>query len=362
MIADRGGGTKAGGGLIQWATPRGGSRLPILARILRDRGVITERQLQEAIQHQVLYGGRLGTNLFELGFITEERLREALARAHGVPAADVSEVHAEALERLPKKLAARHKVFPCRVRGKTMFLGMVDPADHSAVAQVGYSLGYIVRPMVVPEFRMIQLLRDHYGVDERWRFTDTHRPATRPPKEPLDVATAAARIDAASTRDEVVEAVLALCLGFFKRVIFFIVREPWVLGWGGGGEGMDRPLATSLRVPLDSPSVFQTVSRAKTLFIGRLGPEEENQRFLKLLGKRPGTNAALFPVAVRGRVVNLIYGDNGSAGNVKADMGELLVLVQKVPRAYLRMIRSRIAETRKNAGSERGPGEERTNT
>ena len=59
--------------------------MPILARILRERGIVTERQLREAIQHQVLYGGRLGTSLYELGFITEERLREALSRAHGVP-------------------------------------------------------------------------------------------------------------------------------------------------------------------------------------------------------------------------------------------------------------------------------------
>ena len=51
--------------------------------------MITDRQLQEAIQHQVLYGGRLGTSLYELGFITEERLTDALARAHGVPAVDL---------------------------------------------------------------------------------------------------------------------------------------------------------------------------------------------------------------------------------------------------------------------------------
>jgi hypothetical protein len=49
-------------------------------------------------------------------------------------------------------------------------------------------------------------------------------------------------------------------------------------------------------------------------------------------------------------VVNLIYGDNGAAGQVKPDLGELIVLVQKVPRAYLRIIRRRIAETRKAAG------------
>jgi hypothetical protein len=71
---------------------------------------------------------------------------------------------------------------------------------------------------------------------------------------------------------------------------------------------------------------------------------------MKALAKRPGTNAALFPIAVRGRVVNLIYGDNGAVGQVKPDLGELIVLVQKVPRAYLRIIRRRIAETRKSVG------------
>ena len=190
---------------------------------------MTERQLQEAIQHQVLYGGRLGTSLYELGYVTEERLqggaqpRPRRAR-RGHP--EGSRRTPPAL--LPKKLAARHKVFPLELRGKTLFLGMVDPADHSAVAQVGYSQGYIVRPLVVPEFRMIQLLYDHYGVDERWRFTDTHRRGAPPPREDLDVPTAAARLDAAESRDEVVETVLAVCHRFFRRVIFFIVREPWV--------------------------------------------------------------------------------------------------------------------------------------
>jgi hypothetical protein len=256
-------------------------------------------------------------------------------------------------------MAAKHKIFPYKLRGKTLHLLMVDPQDHTTVARVGYSMGYIIKPLVVAEFRMIQLLRDYYGVDERWRFSDTHRPPTpAPPVEALDAATAARRIDEATTRDEVVEALVALCQGFFRRVIFFIVREPWVLGWSGLGEGMDRALAASLKVPLDRPSVFQTVTRDKTVFIGRFGPEDENQRFLRAVAKRPVTNAALFPIAVKGRVVNLVYGDNGPAGNVKANMGELMVLIQKAPRAYLRIIRKRIAETRKATGDQSGAEEE----
>ncbi len=88
---------------------------------------------------------------------------------------------------------------------------------------------------------------------------------------------------------------------------------------------MDRELAASLRIPLDQPSFFQTVVRDKTVFVGRIGPEEVSERFAHALGKRPTTNAALFPIVVRSRVVNLVYGDNGATGNVKPDLGHLLV-------------------------------------
>lgn len=313
--------------------------------------MITDRQLQEAIQHQVLYGGRLGTSLHELGYITEERLADALSRAHGVPAADLGALQPEAVELIPKRLAQRFKVFPCRMRSKTLWLGMVDPGDHAAVAHIGYSLGFIVRPLVVPEFRMVDLLRDHYGIDERWRYTDLRsRAGLRPPaSETRDPQAAAAAIDAATSRDEVVSAALVLGRCYFKRVVFFIVREPWVIGWDGAGEGMDRSRAASLRVPLDLPSVFQGVTRNRTMFVGRPGPEEANRAFLEAIEKKAGTTAALFPVAVRGRVVNLLWGDSGSTGAARGDLGQLLAHMQKIPRAYLRIIRARIAEAKKEA-------------
>jgi hypothetical protein len=328
--------------------------------------VITERQLQEAIQHQVLYGGRLGTSLFELGFITEERLMDALARAHGVPAADLHTLSPEALAAIPKKLAQRFKVFPCRIKGQTLFLGMVNPGDHAAVAHIGYALGFIVRPLIVPEFRMVQLLREHYGIDERWRFTDLRgRVAATPAPVLRNPDAAAAAIECAATRDDVVAAVLALGRCYFKRVVFFIVREPWVLGWDGSGEGMDRARAASLQVPLDTPSVFQGVTRDRTFFVGRLPAEGANKEFLEAIGKKAGTTAALFPIAVRGRVVNLIWGDSGATGAARGDLGQLMAHMQKIPRAYLRIIRARIAEARrelaaKDAAETAGEPEEKS--
>ncbi len=325
--------------------------MPILARILKERGLVNEEQLEQAIQHQVLYGGRLGTSLLELGFVTEEGLVQGLSRLYGMPAATVDprEITPASVALLPKSLAARFKVFPWKLKGKTLFLLMRDPHDHSAIARISLSQGYIVKPLVVSEFRMVQLLRDHYGIDERWRFDDTYRPPVIEPV-PATPREALERFEWANTRDEVVEALLSLCLNYFKRVAFFIVREPWVLGWAGIGEGMERGFAATLRIPLDRPSVFREVFRDKSVFIGRLGPEEENRRFLKEIGKRLGT-AAVFPILVRGRVVNLVYGDGGPGGNVRGELGELLALVQKAPRAYLRIIRRRIADARDGAVS-----------
>ena len=266
-----------------------------------------------------------------------------------MPAADLKALQPEALALIPKRLAQRFKVFPCRARGKTLWLGMVDPGDHEAVAHIGYSLGFIVRPLVIAEFRMVRLLQDHYDVDERWRYTDL-RGGVEPSAAPdaRDPEAAAAAIDAARSRDEVVSAAVALGRCYFRRVIFFIVREPWVLGWDGAGEGMDRSRAAALRVPLDLPSVFQGVTRNHTMFIGRPGSEEADQAFLEAIGKKPGTTAALFPIAVRGRMVNLMWGDSGSAGAARGELGQLLADMQKIPRAYLRIIRARIAELRKD--------------
>jgi hypothetical protein len=326
--------------------------MPILARILKDRGVVTDEQIEEAIQRQVLYGGRFGTSLYELGMISEERLQDALARANGLPPGgfDPREVEPAALKLLPKATAERYKVCPYKLKGRTLQLLMVAPRDHEVLAKIGFTLGCIVKPLVVPEFRMLQLLEQHYGIDASWRYQDTW--AGRGVQvAALDPAHASARLEAAGSRDEIVDAVLAACLSFFKRVLFFIVREPWLLGWKGAGD-VPSGLAESLRIPLDRPSLFQRVIRDKTLFLGRFGRDEEGQRLFQKLGKKAGGSAALVPIVLKGRVVNLVYGDAG-AGKLRANLGELLLVLQRVPRAYARLIQARI-EASRLAGAAQG--------
>src|SRR6478609_7173250 len=85
--------------------------------LLRD-GVISLDQLEAALRAQVLFGGKLGTNLVELGHLTLDQLALYLGRTLGVPAA--TQEHFEsadpaAISMLPRALAERHVVFAISV-------------------------------------------------------------------------------------------------------------------------------------------------------------------------------------------------------------------------------------------------------
>ena len=62
-----------------------------LGRILVAKGLITEEQLEEALKVQVIYGGRIGTNLVELGHLDLTTLANALAEQTRFPAATAAE-------------------------------------------------------------------------------------------------------------------------------------------------------------------------------------------------------------------------------------------------------------------------------
>jgi hypothetical protein len=56
-----------------------------LGELLLEEKLISREQLEEALETQVVHGGRLGTNLVELGFLKEVDLARVLGRLHNLP-------------------------------------------------------------------------------------------------------------------------------------------------------------------------------------------------------------------------------------------------------------------------------------
>src|SRR5690242_969581 len=143
--------------------------------MLVEAGVITRSQLHEALRHQAHAGGRLGTNLVELGFIDEKTLATFLAKQLSLPAvtaASIDRIKAEVLDFVPATLAEKLRVVPVREDAGKLWVAMTDPTDKHAVAELERVVRMPIRPMVSPELLMQYALEKHYKVRKKPRVVE----------------------------------------------------------------------------------------------------------------------------------------------------------------------------------------------
>lgn len=136
-----------------------------LGEILQSLGAVEEPRLREALEGQVIYGGRLGTNLLELGAVTEEALAQALGAQHGCPALwGELGLDQKALALLAPDRVDRLEAVPLRLEGRRLAVLVRDPRNLTALDELAFATGKEVRPVVVAESRLFELMRRHYGL------------------------------------------------------------------------------------------------------------------------------------------------------------------------------------------------------
>src|SRR5690606_21731748 len=80
---------------------------------------ITPGDLEEAIGWQVIYGGKLGTNLLELGLVDERVLAEHLGKQQACEwTCGEFELPASIVRTIPASVARRQEIVPWRIEGK----------------------------------------------------------------------------------------------------------------------------------------------------------------------------------------------------------------------------------------------------
>ncbi len=151
---------------------------------------------------------------------------------------------------------------------------------------------------------------------------------------PLSVEQARALLAQVHNREEIAEVVLRAALSNFRRAALFTVHPGMLVGWKGRGEGFSDALIQHYRAVLDQDSVFRTVVKSRAHFIGPLARVRAHAGWVKHTHRKIPQTVALFPVLVRGHVVNLLYGDNGHGETVDTDVGDLLILAQAIARSY----------------------------
>jgi hypothetical protein len=143
-----------------------------IGEILIAEGHLTREGLEEALDWQVLYGGRIGTNLLELRLVEEQHLAQALARQLGVEVAFGNlEVDPALVPALPPHVADRQEMVPWKLEKRRLKLLCCD-IKVSELDQLSYRIGRTCVPVVAPEYRIFQLLRAHYGASRQMRALD----------------------------------------------------------------------------------------------------------------------------------------------------------------------------------------------
>jgi hypothetical protein len=147
---------------------------------LVEQGVITKGQFEEATQSRVVFGGRLGTNLAELGYLRIEDIGRHLSEHLEVPLAPeewVSHPSDAARDAVAERLAEKHSVLPLHLEKRTLHLAMLDPRDPVQIDELAFATGLRIVPYVLPEVQLLALLEHHYGLRREIRYINLGKEA-----------------------------------------------------------------------------------------------------------------------------------------------------------------------------------------
>jgi hypothetical protein len=150
--------------------------------MLLEERLVQPAQLEEALEAQVVHGGRLGTNLCELGFLAEKDLARILGKKHGIAFASGEMIpDPQALALAEPQFFDDNDLLPMRVDATKVTVALLDPIQLKAIDELGFIAGKRVIPVVIPEFRLHQLLRKYCKAFRNVRPIDlnTIRPSTR---------------------------------------------------------------------------------------------------------------------------------------------------------------------------------------
>ncbi|HXC93521.1 MAG TPA: hypothetical protein VN652_05890, partial [Geobacteraceae bacterium] len=160
-------------------------QMKVGSMLVKER-IITEAQLEEALKNQVIFGGKIGTNLIELGYMTTDRLSEFLSRHKGVPcvtAKELQDIPPQVIATISAELVSKHHVIPIALDKKRLTVAMADPSDLAAIDRIAFNTGFYINPVVIPEILLITSMERYYKIRRATRYIAIARDMRRDPRD-----------------------------------------------------------------------------------------------------------------------------------------------------------------------------------
>ncbi|KPJ93430.1 MAG: MSHA biogenesis protein MshE [Gammaproteobacteria bacterium SG8_11] len=139
-----------------------------LGDLLVEHKLISEGQLQAALEEQKKSGRKLGRVLIENGYVKEDVLLNLLSSQLNLPFVDLGayQFQPEISKLIPETLARRYRVLALEEQGNKLLVGMADPTNIFAYDEVVKVLKRPVSLAVVKESDLLQ------GIDKVYQRED----------------------------------------------------------------------------------------------------------------------------------------------------------------------------------------------
>jgi len=124
-----------------------------LGELLVEAGLVSRKQVQEALEEQQKTGKRLGQILVERGSVSKDELGRVLQTQTGFPYVSLT---AQPLDRevvglVPESLVRRFRAIPIAREGNELIIAMADPTDLMAIDELSAASGFRIRPVLTTE-------------------------------------------------------------------------------------------------------------------------------------------------------------------------------------------------------------------
>jgi len=135
-----------------------------LTKILINNKLITQEQLNQAIEVQREKGGRLSDIIVDLKFIKESDLISALSQGMGFPLIDLRRfnIDTEVAKIIPIEIAHHYQIIPISKIGDTISVAMADPLNIFAIDHVEALTGYKINPIISSGQDILQTIELSY--------------------------------------------------------------------------------------------------------------------------------------------------------------------------------------------------------
>jgi len=321
-----------------------------LGEALVKASLITNEQLRLALERQVIFGGRIGTNLVELKVIKESELVAFLGKYLKVPAVDPSKlvsIDDETVSCIAREMAEKYKVVPFRKDRSRLHVVLLDPRSMSTVDELRFITGYDIIPYVTSELRLLYALEKYYGVERDLRYIsifgkegeEIQEKSKNSEESKKHLAKIKEEFANAKERDEIIGLLLGETKKISSRAAVFILKGDRVTGWKA--RGMQ---AENIEIRLEPAAIFADVLTRKNYYRGPLLKIPGNEPLISLLSGTP-QDCCMIPIQLRDRVIAFLYVDNGNKSVLDAGLSYIHTLVTMASYSFeISIMRRKILE------------------